>query len=45
MEPNQEENGGAGTDPLLEEQEGKGYGAEEGEREPAIDESPPEDDA
>ena len=44
MEPNQGAREEAEDDPLLEEQEGKGYGAEEGEREQALDEDPSDDE-
>ena len=44
MEPNQGAREEAENDPLLEEQEGKGYGAEEGEREQALEESSPDDE-
>jgi hypothetical protein len=44
MEPNGGAREEAETDPLLEEQEGKGYGAEEGEREQALDESSSDDE-
>ena len=43
MEPNQEETG-AGTDPLLEEQEGKGYGAGGREQDEALEDARQDDD-
>ncbi len=42
MEPNQEEH--AGTDPLLEEQAGKGYGAGKPEEAEPLEDAPSPDD-
>ncbi len=44
MEPNQEERDAAGTDPLLEEQAGKGYGAGGREQDEAVEDAPQSDD-
>ena len=44
MESNQEERDSAGTDPLLEEQSGKGYGTGGREQDDALEDASPVDD-
>ena len=45
MDPSEETEERAGDDPVREEQEGKGYGTDPGERDQALDDGSSSDDA